>query len=276
MANINNDLAEIRKYFWGEAEEGKLGEPSQFTQDMLDASDAKARANAVSKLRSAGFSDAFVDTLDTKTATKYASFVEREADADTLLEKEELAKSYGHTDIEGKAAYYQSLIDNDEDIEKARTYEQWLDTKIASGGENIESARRFLQKINGKKNGLSDVTGGTGLYKSLMYYYDLIGSKAFTDLIKEEVDSGTIDNVEVSGLNKNGGYAKETDHIVVNLNGTDYDIDFAHKSGQGVDDTIKSELNYLVGDQPENGSIAAYEGETYIYVGGTQKNWYLL
>ena len=155
---------------------------------------------------------------------------------------------------------------------------------------------QLVKGANGARNGAKSLSDNEELDALEKEYVKAKGAVSMREILdaagefrqyinkvsNEEITSGSIDNVNVSGLNSGGGYWGDYDSITVELDGTEYDLLVGHTANgtlgttKRATDTVSDALTTTVGEKPKNGWIAMYAGIPYIYIGEDREAWFSL
>lgn len=223
------------------------------------------------KLQGAGFKKEELDKLEEDQLNQLTAFAENEDSGGTSAGSVSKLDAAGLS-YQSKADYYQANMQNILDGKQVASYESYLSGQVSSGKSTIAS--NLATTLNNKRNGVSK---DSEEYKAALTKYKALGGNE-TDLqtaVSNLITGGSIDNVSVDGLNSNGGYAGDWDHITATLDDTEYELQVSHwKDGTGkADATTSAALGQIVGT-PEDGWIAMYNSKPYIYVGGNRNGWW--
>ena len=233
------------------------------------------------KLAAAGFDKNSLESIkDEEQLNKLLTYTENEdAGKSTASSQEKLdtaKKSFGGLSYQSKADYYKANMASIAAGNNVESYESYLKGQVESGKTQIANSLAGI--INNNRNGVSAIKDSEQFKNALAAYKALGGSEDnFKTKLSDMITGGSVDGVSVDGLNSNGGFAGDWDHITATLDGTDYELQVSHFKEGGTyaaDSTTASVLSQIVGGSPSDGYMALYNSLPYIYVGGNRNNWF--
>lgn len=246
---------------------------SSLPDNIMASAEKKKLESQRTQLKGAGFNDNEIDKMSAENMDKLSAFTKREDSGGTLTATSQKLKDAGIS-VDSKEEYYKKNMEKILAGELVATYEEFLTDKLSKGKTTVIDNAKAAAKDN--KTGLSGFKQNAKYNEYLKNYQALGGTQADFDASLQasfkDVASGHFPNN--SGVTKwkklNDNWYQATVKINGESAGTVGVPRHATSNFQAdakADEAIRS---FSDGATPQNGWVAMYEGEPYIYNG----NWH--